>query len=161
MHAASTSPARARGGVALAADVVAVQADADVEAPHGEVARPASSPASREQRQREQCGLGRVDRAGADRRPRRSATDAIGESARTTTTDVRSRSVSRIAMAAIGDAARLGQTSGAHPRERRVPGDVDAAVEQVLDLALVVRVEDVVEGQVLFARTSRGSRPRS
>ena len=46
-----------------------------------------------------------------------------------------------------GDAARRRQPPGADPGERRVPRHVDAARHEVLDLALVVRVQDVVEVQ--------------
>ena len=66
MHAASTSPAHQRARrVALAADVVAVQADADVEAAHREVAV-GLEPGRAKVRQRQQRRLRRVDRANAD-----------------------------------------------------------------------------------------------
>ena len=78
MHAASTSPATsAASGVALAADVVAVQPDADVEAPHVDVTA-RFEPRRPQVREREQRRLRRVDRAGRRRPcPRRSATPAI------------------------------------------------------------------------------------
>ena len=66
MHAASTSPADQRARrVALAADVVAVQANADVEATDVEIA-PRLQPGRAKMRQRQQRRLGRVDRAHAD-----------------------------------------------------------------------------------------------
>ena len=94
MHAASTSPADERaGGVALAADVVAVQPDADVEAPHAQVGR---AP------RRAGTTAGSASTAASRPpppptvAPARSARDDAGESARTTTTEVRSWSVSRM-----------------------------------------------------------------
>ena len=140
MQAASTSPATQRPGrVALAADVVAVQADADVEAAHRE--RPHRlEPGRTQMRQRQQRGLRRVDRADADglaragRRRSRMATVGAHDDHR--------------GQVAIGVAhgqrpARWRprasrQPPGAHPGQRRVPRHVDAAGEQVLDLALVV-----------------------
>ena len=94
-HAGGVDLARheSAGGVALAADVVAVQPDADVEAPHAQVGEPLAP----QERQRDQRRLRGVDRA--HRRPSspaRSARDDAGESARTTTTEVRSWSVSRM-----------------------------------------------------------------
>ena len=59
----------------------------------------------------------------------------------TTTNDWRSRSVSRIAIArqrALRPALRV------DPGQRRVPGDVDRLLEQRVDLALVVGVENDV-----------------
>ena len=113
--------------VALAADVVAVQADADVEALDGNVVaglqRPAGAavagesawPAASRWRRSRSCA-----RAGrrATRRP---------ASPRVTITEVRSQSVSRIVTGCNVDAAGGGEPAGPHPRQRRVPGDVDDA----------------------------------
>ena len=91
--------------------------------------------------------------------PRRSASDRIGESPRTTITDVRSRSVSRIADART-DRRR------ARPAGARAPRPAASSrrramrpVEQIVDLAFVVRVQHVVEGEALRAGTTRGTRP--
>ena len=91
MQAASTSPARQRSGrVSLAADVVTVEADADVEAPH--VDRRVA-----DQRQREQGGLWRVDSSHAARwRLPADRTRWSTNHAGTTITDTRSWSVSRM-----------------------------------------------------------------
>src|SRR4030095_15619678 len=77
----------------------------------------------------------------------RSESVRIGASARTTTTDVRSRSVSRIARAAglRPRAPRARCPSALDPRERRVPRNVDLSRELPLDLPLVVRVQDEFE----------------
>src|SRR5918992_280601 len=48
------------------------------------------------------------------------------------------------------DTLRLAEAPGPHPGQRRVPGGVDAAGEEVLHLPLVVGVEDVVEIEVAF-----------
>ena len=109
-----------------------------------------ASPAASRPRRRRPCRP-------ADRPTTRSAA-----SARTTTTEVRSRSVSRIASAVDRDAARRGQPlaraarPAASSRRRR-----SGPATQVLDLALVVRVEHVVEGQAVLAEPRAEARPRS
>jgi hypothetical protein len=47
--------------------------------------------------------------------------------------------------------ARASQALGAHPRQRRVPRQRDAAVELRLDLALVIGIKNVVERQAVTA----------
>ena len=149
MAAASTSPAAERArGVPLAADVIAVLAGEHVEAPHLHVA-PRLEARLGEQQERDQRRLRRVGRAHADTLPRRSAIAWIGAPSRTTTSEVRSRSVSRMAIASALRARRARGAVGLDPRERRVPRDVEMAAEVGLDLGFVVSVEDEVEGQVV------------
>ena len=137
--------------VALAADVVAVQPDADVEAAHARRRGRARGPRARRW-QRDQRGL-RASRPRPSRRvrPACSADATVGLSARTTTTDVRSRSVSRIVSAcdrspaAPAEAHRCAPRRAASSTPRRC-----GPADEVLDLALVVRVQDVVEVEVLL-----------
>ena len=135
------------GRVALAADVVTVQPDADVEAPHGR-------------------SRARLEPGGAQ--VASGINVACGESTAPVPTTVPRRSADRLDVAvgahdddrrevAVGVAhgerrdvepRRGGQRAGAHPGQRRVPRGVDAAGDELFDLALVVRVQDVVEGEI-------------
>ena len=150
-HAGRVHPVGGVGGeqragrVPLAADVVAVQPDADVEAPHRDVgtgneARPTAAATAA-------AGWPAASPPRRSPRPARPGrpSEVTGESARTTTTDRRSQSVSRIVTGVSEHAARRGEPPGADPGERRVPGDVDPPVDQVRHLPLVVRVQDVIE----------------
>ena len=154
MHAASTSPADQRAGrVAFATDVVTVQA-------HTMSKRRTSShvrlqPGSRSRARASSVACGESTAPVATVRPRRSATVSHR---RVGAHDDDRRQV------AVGvahgdrphaDPARFGEPAGAHPGERGVPGHVDPAVEQVLDLALVVRVQDVVERRCPGSRNQR------
>ena len=136
------------GRVALAADVVAVQPDADVERAGPAKSPPGLQARAAQERQRDQRRLRRVDRAGRDhlaaqiRRRLRSASRA-----RTTTTDVRSRSVSRIRPGARSRPAPAARRRARIQASGEFHASVDRPGDQVLDLALVVRVQDEVERQ--------------
>ena len=129
------------GGVTLAADVIAVEAHADVEAPHLHVD-------VAQQGQREQGGLRRVDRTGR-RRPARPG-PATAWSPRSGPHDDDRGQVAVGVAHGDGPRVRGSQAARPHPGERRVPGDVDAAGGEVLDLALVVGVQHVVEGEIVL-----------
>ena len=67
--------------------------------------------------------------------------------------------MSRIVSACALDARGRGEAHAAHPRERRVPRRVDPARDEVLHLALVVRVQDVVEVEVLLGEPAAEAVP--
>ena len=152
MQAASTSPATSARAASRSPPTWSPCRPTPTSKRRTSKSAPGSRPARREVREREQRGLRRVDRADgrppgrAGRRPSRCR-----PSARATTSDVRSRSVSRIATAAT--------SMPAAPPSRRArthaSGEFHAAwirpATQVLDLPLVVGVEDVVEVEVLLA----------
>ena len=156
-HRAGRPPRRAARHserLQLAADVVAVLADQHVEAPDRDVAAAARarSPAAGPSGISVACGEShRADAPPCGRAGRsRSRT---GPSFRATRCETRSRSVSRMAMArhaAAGSALRV------EPGQRRVPGDVDRAVEQRRHLQLVGAVERHVDRAAAAPRRSRG-----
>src|SRR3989440_75805 len=132
------------GGVAFAADVIPVEPDAYVEAPHVDVTA-GFEPCRSQVRERDQGGLRRVDRAGRDDFAREVA-DAGDPRVGPGDDDRREIAV------AVAHRQRLHWDPGsgaealcAYPRQGRVPRRVDEAQQQLVDLALVVRVQDVVE----------------
>jgi hypothetical protein len=136
------------GGGAFPADVVAVQADPDVEAADAQVVDAGVA----QERQRDQRRLRRADRSHAD-----GAAREVGECGRGgvgADDDHRGEVLVRVAHDRRADRASLrgGEPLGAQPRQWRVPRGVDPALGEVLDLPLVVRVQDVVEVQALPAQ---------
>src|SRR5205823_13454563 len=132
------------GGVAFAADVIPVEPDAYVEAPHVDVT--AGLEACRPQvRERDQRGLRRVDRAGRDDLAREVAD--VGDSRVGPDDDDRREIAVAVAHRQRVDrnARSAAQALCAYPRQWRVPRRVDPPRQQLLDLALVARVQDVVE----------------
>ena len=131
--------------VALAADVIAVLADEDVEPPDRDV-HSGAEPLAAQAAERDERRLRRVDRAGGNRaalqvRERLHRTAAPRH-------DVREAIAIRVAHG-DGAAAVAGSPLRVDPRERRVPGDVDRAGQQSVVLILVGRVERDVDRRPL------------
>jgi len=134
--------------VPLAADAVAVLADHHVEALHVE-RDTGIEPCAGEVGEREQRRLWRV--GGASRH------DAAVESGRVDDVAVgphEDHGGEVLVGVSHRDGARRasgggGETSRADPCQRRVPGDIDVAGEMGLGLRLVVRVQHVVEREVM------------
>ena len=145
---------RARGGVALrqtgqrvalAADVIAVLADEDVEAADRHIHSGAQSLAAQAP-ERNERGLRRVDRAGGDR-----AALEVGERLHRTAATRHEIGEAIAVGVAHGDraAAVAGSPLRVDPRERRVPRDVDRAGQQPVVLVLVGGVERDVDRRAL------------
>ena len=157
MHAASTLAGEQRPHrVALAADVVAVLADRARRSAAPSKSLPGFRPWLAQRVQRDQRRLRRVGGADADAlalagRPRSAI---VGVAAHD---DHRGQVAIGVAhrdrLAPAGRGARP-MRSVCEPRERRVPRDVDVAAKLRLDLALVVRVQHVVERQARGRRST-------
>ncbi len=74
--------------------------------------------------------------------------------------EVRSRSVSRMQIASARRPVCASDPLRLQPRERRVPRDVNVSGEQRPDLPLVIRVEDIIEGQPAVIEIAVESHPR-
>jgi hypothetical protein len=141
-HAGGVDPAvdQRPGRVPFAADVVAVLAHADVVMDHLHLAGalPGEVP------QRDQRGLRRVDRTHTHPAP-----GQIGHrlDAGVGPHDDHGREVAVGVPHGQCGGGRC-EPAGPHPGQRRVPRHVDLAGHQRLHLALVVGVQDVVEGQL-------------
>src|SRR5581483_4038879 len=136
------------GRLSFTADMVAVQTDADIESAHVDVE-------AVEKGEREQRALGGVD--GTDSDPLAGEVGPIGDRGVVAHRDDR-----REVAVGVAHDQRLclrHETPAADPRQRRVPRHVDATAGEVFDLALVVRIQDVVERQSLLGEPTPEALP--
>jgi hypothetical protein len=139
------APFEAGERVALAADVVAVLADEHVDTRDGQVhaRRQALAPQTAK---RDQCRLGRIDRAGRDRPVPEVGQRPHGPIA--PRDDVRDPVAIRVAHRDRA-ACPAKPALRVDPGQRRIPGNVDRAIQQRVHLRLVHAVERHVDRRLL------------
>ena len=148
MHAASTSPATSARAASRSPPMWSPCSPTPTSKRRTSKSRPASRPARAEVAERDQRRLRGVDRTRRDATPLQLLDRLdVGVGA---DDDHRGQ-----VAVGVAHGQRLDRASGvpadalgADPRQRRVPRDVDAPGGELFDLALVVRVQDVVEREV-------------